>query len=349
MQRRDFLVTAAAGVVAAAGAIRPGLAQQAPAAPQGAPPAGGRGGPAGPLGSPASYPRSPKASRVAMMTLDFAPWVKDIPDVQPNPYRSMAFFDLPQMVADVYDVHLIEFQSVHFQDHSPAYYKSIRDMLAKSKSRATQINAEFGMVNMSAASLNLRSQAVALTKAWVDIAAAIGAQRVMVNQNQGNLTKDNLPQAIAAFKAMADYGKSKNIIVSIETRGNPLANRGRGAGAAAANPGAPPPPPLPENLPQPGLQTWQIMSELIKGAGAYSNPDVGNCNANSQQELHQCLSKELLFPTAGAMHCRVNTAWDLTTAIKYVTGLGYNGIFTAESNLGHEGNRPIYEAVLAAI
>jgi hypothetical protein len=351
MQRRDFFVTAAAGIAAAAGAIRPGFAQGQGAAPPATPPPAGGRGPAGPLVPVKTNPRNPKAARIAMMTLNFAGWIKDIPDVQPNPYRTMAFFDLPQMVADVYDVHNIEYQSAHFESHSPAYFKSLRDALAKSKSRATQINAEFGALAMSSPQVGQRLQAIALTKHMIDCAVLLGAQRVMVNQGQQMLGSTNLPQAIAAFKEMADYGRSKKIIVSIETR-----LVGGGGAAAAPAPGAPPAPPPRTDLAKIGLETWQQNAALIKGAGAYANPDVGNTNAMNQQELHQCLSKELMFPTAGAMHARIfptnaqgEKRWDLTEAIKYVNGLGYTGIFTAEGGGGHEACQPIYEAVLAAL
>jgi hypothetical protein len=256
------------------------------------------------------------------------------------------------MVADVYDVHLVEFQSAHFESHSPAYFTSLRDALARSKSRATQINAEFGALNMSAPTVGARLQAVALTRHMIDCAVLLGARRVMVNQGQATLGSTNLPQAIEAFKAMSDYGKSKNIIVSIETR---LVGGGAGAARGAGAPAAPAPPPR-ADLPRIGLETWQQLAQLIKGAGAYANPDVGNTNAMNQAELHQCLSKDLMFPTAGAMHARIfptdaqgEKRWDLTAAIRYVNGLGYNGIFTAEGNLGHDACRPIYEAILAAL
>jgi hypothetical protein len=335
MQRRDFLTTAAAGVLAAA-AVRPGFAQGGGGGGRG----GGRGQgdgqkPIPPLGNPKPYPRSPKAARIAMMTLNFASWVKDIPDVNPGPQRTLAFFDLPQMVADVYDVHLIEFQNQHFESNSPAYFKSLRAALAKSKSEASQINANFQPgIWMSAPTVNARLQAIALTKDCIDQAVMLGAKRVMCQQAHGSLGWSNLPQAAAAFKEMADYGRSKNIIVSVETRG----------GGAPIPPAVPPP-----DVPQPGLETWKLLAELIKRAGAYANPDVGNANAMNQEQIHQCLSKELMFPTAGSMHCRVNQNWDLTTACKYVLGLGYTGIFTPESNQGHAGTMPIYDAVMAAL
>ena len=56
--------------------------------------------------------------------------------------------------------------------------------------------------------------------------------------------------------------------------------------------------------------------------------DVGGANAANQEELHSCL--KLLFPmTANTMHTRVNTRWDLATAMRYLEGeLGYKGLYT---------------------
>ena len=330
MRRRDFLLGAAAGIATGVAATRPAFGQ-------------GRGGaPIPHLGNPTPYPKTPKTDRIAFMTLNFANWI-NLPDVQPGPQRTMNLFDVPAMFADVYGVHLIEFSSWHFESQTPAYFKSLREVLAKSRSRTSQVDvaADFGPLHMSAPTASARSQSVILTKAWIDIAASLGARRVMVNQGPDRLSRSNLPQAIEAFKAMSDYGKSKKVVVCIETRLQPQ-TAGRGSGAVSA---APPP----SGLPKPGLETWQLEADLINGAGAYSNPDVGNCNATNQEELHRALSKDLLYPTAGAMHCRVSTAWDLTTALKYVTGLGFRGTYTVESNLGHEGVKPIYEAVLAAL
>ena len=41
----------------------------------------------------------------------------------------------------------------------------------------------------------------------------------MINQQQAQLTKETRDGAVAAMKAMADYGRPKNIKVSAETRG----------------------------------------------------------------------------------------------------------------------------------
>ena len=98
-----------------------------------------------------------------------------------------------------------------------------------------------------------------------------------------------------------------------------------------------------------GPAAWQLLAEIIKGAGAYSNVDVGGAGAADQAELHACL--KTMFPmTANSMHTRVNTRWDLATAIKFLEGeLGYKGLYTIEANNGHEGTQPIYDVVVATL
>jgi len=310
--------------------------------------------------------------RIAIMTLNFQRILK-VPDVQDSPERTLELFDVGEMIADKYGVHKVEFQHYHIASTEPSYLKELRSRLEKVKSRATQINLEFSGLNMSAPRLRDRLMAIDLTKAWVDHAVLMGAQRVMVNQGaQGGadsvmLTHENKVYGIPALKAMADYGRSKGIIVSVETRGGGGGGRGRGnaqgaaapaggapgAAAAAAGAAAPAPAPAaPATPPPPAMpspEVWALLLEILKAAGAYSNVDVGGAAAKNQEELHQCL--KLLFPvTAGTMHTRVSTNWDLATAIKFLEqDLGYKGLYTIEAGNGHEGTQPIYDVVVATL
>jgi hypothetical protein len=315
--------------------------------------------------------------RIAIMTLNFQRILK-VPDVQDSPERTLELFDIGEMIADKYGVHKVEFQHYHIASTEPSYLKELRSRLEKVKSRATQINLEFSGLNMSAPRLRDRLMAIDLTKAWVDHAVLMGAQRVMVNQGaQGGAdsvmpTHENKVYSIPALKAMADYGRSKGIIVSVETRGGGGGGRGRGnapgagapaggatgtgaAGTAAAAPGAAAPVPataVPATPPPPAMpspEVWALLLEILKAAGAYSNVDVGGAAAKNQEELHQCL--KMLFPvTAGTMHTRVNANWDLATAIKFLEhDLGYKGLYTIEAGNGHEGTQPIYDVVVATL
>ena len=350
MKRREFLMTAAA--VAAAAGSRSAWAQ----APKGA--------------------KQSTLDRIAIMTLNFQNILK-VPDVQDSPTRTLELFDVAQMIADTYGVHKVEFQHYHIPSTEPSYLKELRAHIEKSKSRMTQINLEFSGLNISAPRQRDRVLATDLTKAWIDHAAMLGAQRVMINQgSQGGAdpvmpTHQNKVYSIPVLKAMADYGRSKGIIVSVETRGAGGGGRGgnRGAGpaapagvtqtpsnAASGNPPvaatappatAPQAPPAPPAMPQP--EVWALLAELVKGAGAYANVDLGGAGATSQEELHQCL-KMLIPMTAGSIHTRVNARWDLATAIKFLESeMKYKGLYTIEANNGHEGTRPIYDVVVATL
>ena len=328
----------------------------------------------------AAWAQSPSASkikpstldRIAIMTLNFQSILK-VPDVDDNPNRTLELFDIGEMIADNYGVHKVEFQHYHIPSTEPSYLKELRSHIEKSKSRMTQINLEFSGLNMSAPRLRDRLLAIDLTKMWVDHAAMLGAQRVMINQGAQGGTANVMPNhenkvyGIPTLKTMSDYGKSKGIIVSMETRGGGGGGRrGGGPGTAppagqaptsapAAQAAAPSPvapstaPAAPATPPMPQPEVWALMAEILKATGAHANVDVGGAGAANQEELHQCL--KMLFPyNAGSMHTRVNTRWDLATAIKYLEHeLGYKGLYTIEASNGHEGTQQIYDVVVATL
>jgi hypothetical protein len=329
MKRREFLMSAAS--LAAVGASRSVWAQA---------------------------PKDAKQStldRIAIMTLNFQNILK-VPDVDDNPNRTLELFDIAEMIADQYGVHKVEFQHYHIPSTEPSYLKELRSHIEKSKSRMTQINLEFSGLNMSAPRVRDRLMGIDLTKMWVDHAAMLGAQKVMINQGaQGGTanvmpTHENKVYGIPALKAMADYGKSKGIIVSVETRGAGGGGRGqRGGGPAPAGSAPTAAPSAPAAPPMPQPEVWALLAEILNGSGARANVDVGGAGATSQEELHQCL--RLLIPlTAGSIHTRVNPRWDLATAIKFLEhDLGYKGLYTIEASNGHEGTRQIYDVVVATL
>src|SRR5881296_1084568 len=330
MRRREFLMTAVAA--AGIGGTR-GIRAQGP-----------------------SGIKPSTLDRISIMTLNFQRMLK-LPDLPDAPERTLELFDVPEMLADKYGVHKVEFQHYHIPSTEPSFLRELRGQIEKRQSRMTQINLEFGALNMSAPELRNRLMAIDLTKMWVDHAVMLGAQRVMINQGQP--THENKAYGIPTLKAMADYGRSKGIIVSVETRGGGGGNRGAGGGAArgaapgaaaAAPTAAPTPSPAPTGPPPlTGLAAWTLLAEILKGAGSYSNVDVGGAGAANQEELHTCL--KMLFPmTAGTMHTRVNPRWDLATATKFLEHeLGYKGLYTIESSGGHEGTKEIYDVVVATL
>src|SRR5262245_25065589 len=142
MERREFLVGAAAGAAAVVGFPHIIRAQRAREA------------------DPA------KLAHIAIMTLDFSNMLK-LPG-QEGPGRTLDIFDLPEMYADMYGVHNIEFQHSHIISTEPSYLRELRARLEKFKSRMSNVNLEFGGMNISTADPVQRQQAIDLTKRWVD-------------------------------------------------------------------------------------------------------------------------------------------------------------------------------------
>jgi hypothetical protein len=314
MKRREFLV----GAAAAAGLVssRKGWAQARDEA---------------------------KLRRVAIMSLCFNSILKN-PSQPDAPARTLDVMDLGQMLADRYGVHNVEMQHAHFPATDAAYLKDFRERLAKTQSQVTNINLEFGPQNISAPDPALRQQAIDRTREWIDHAVALGCPRIMINQGQPTL--ENKDVAIAALKAMGDYGKSKNIKVAMENRGG---GGGRQSAAAPVNP-APPAPPAPPANPAPAAPAaWVLLVEIIKGSGTWANCDIGNF---PDQETQHAGIRGMFPLTDGNCHVKLNPArYDLPAALAVVKQLGYTGLYSIEAGGGagtdpHQAVQNIYDVLL---
>jgi hypothetical protein len=285
-----------------------------------------------------------KLRRVAIMSLCFNSILKN-PSQPETPARTLDVMDLGQMLADRYGVHNVEMQHAHFPSTEPAYLKDFRERLAKMKSQVTNINLEFGPQNISAGDPALRQQAIDRTKEWIDHAVALGCPRIMINQ--GAPTQENKEIAIAALKAMGDYGKSKNIKVAMENRGG---GGGRqSAPAPATTPANPAPPAPPANPAPPAPAAWTLLVEIIKGSGTWANCDLGNFPDQETQHV----GIRGMFPlTDGNCHVKLNPArYDLPAALALVKQLGYTGLYSIEAGGGagtdpHQAVQNIYDVLL---
>ena len=74
-----------------------------------------------------------------------------------------------------------------------------------------------------------------------------------------------------------------------------------------------------------------LLKEVIEGAGAYSNVDIGNVGAPNQDALHEAI-KGLLATSSGNMHIKSSPNWDIGLAIRYTESLGYKGLYSIEVN-----------------
>jgi hypothetical protein len=243
-----------------------------------------------------------------------------------DPKRTLDIMDLPDMFAQRYGVHHMEMQHAHFSSTESGYLKEFRDRVTKAKSQVTQINLEFGdtvaqgrgITNISSPYPIIRLEAIDLTKQWINHAVELQCPRVMINQ--GSLAPEVRKDAIATLKTMVEYGKTKKVFVTIEPRGG---------GAPPAAGAAPAGTPAEAAAPRPPGVPWQVLVEVLKAAGAWANPDVGNFP--DEESRHAGL--RVMYPmSSGNSHVKISPGrYDTAAAIQISKEVGYKGLFAIES------------------
>jgi hypothetical protein len=261
-----------------------------------------------------------KLPRISVLSLNFDSIMKT-PNHPDDPKRTLDFMDFPQLVAERFGVYWVEPYHTHFQSTETAYFNEFKDRLKKVNSRINQISVGgFGALNISSTNSVVRLETVDLTKRWIDHCAELRCPRIQVNQ--GTLAPEVRDDAIRALKAMTDYGKSKNPVVHVclETRGDP--------------------------------PSWQTLVDVIKAAGAWTNPDCGNFP--NEEERHAGL--RVMYPmSSGSSHVHyAPERWSLPDAIAISKEVGYKGLYAIESSASngadpYERTQTILDALMKLI
>jgi hypothetical protein len=304
---------------------------------------------------------------MSVMTYCFDTMVKGLgrPD---DPNRTLDILDAPQMIADHYGIHHVEMQHTHFTSTDKAYFQEMRDRLKKANSQLTQICLEFDFVDISSRQRYQQLEMIDLSKTWVDYAVQLGCPRLLVNQ--GTLQPDVVESAKTTLKAIGDYAKTKNIFIDLENRGGgrrpgtPTAGGARGGamaagttpgGAAPAAGAAPMPPTMgtptvggpapaaaPAAAPQAPNGGWEVLVEVIKAAGVYANPDIGNF---PDEESRAAGLRVMYAMTSGNSHAHyAPDRYDEAKAIGISKEVGYKGLYSIETSSRNNGPDP-YAAV----
>jgi len=282
----------------------------------------------------AQSPDRAKLDRIAVMTLAFSEILKN-PAHPDDPKRTLDILDVPDMIASRYGIHHVELQHSQFLSTELSYLKEVRERVKKANSHMNQICLEFGILNISSPDPMLRLETIDLTKQWIDHAAVLDCPRVMVNQ--GTLAPEVRQAAIETLKTIGEYGKSKKVFVTMENRGGgggavsaPPASAnstvgGAPAVAAGSVPGGAPP------AAGPGPRTaWEVVVEVIKAAGIYANPDIGNF----PDEEARAAGLRAMYPlSSGSSHVHYNPArYNEANAINISKEVGYKGLYSIEAS-----------------
>ena len=191
-----------------------------------------------------------KLDRISLMTNDFDEILPEIWDrtkeVAP---KGLDMMDLPEAVADRLHLHNLEVCNINLLSMEPSYIKKFKERLDKAKSKVVDLVVEIdppetsyrGRISACSPDPAIRAQAIEMTKKWIDIAAVLGSPSIMPNQGTPYMTEDLTP-CIEGLKALAAYGKSKNVVIILEPRGGKL--------------------------------TPEQMVGLLEASGVYANPQI---------------------------------------------------------------------------
>lgn len=244
--------------------------------------------------------RAAKLERVGVMTGNFEPQIASVRDwSQPVRPGQLDIMDLPDMLADRFGIHNVEVQQQNLLSMEPSYCRRFLERVRKAHSRVCDLSVELdpkgysGALSVCSSDPQVRAQAVDLTKKWIDRAALLECPSIM--PNQGTFPQ-NPAASIAGLKAIRDYGESKGVAIILEPRGR---------------------------------STVDTLVEVIRAAGIYANPDIGNFRDEASAER----GLRMLYPLARTVgHVKISRrGLDFGKAIQISKEMNFQGVYSIET------------------
>jgi sugar phosphate isomerase/epimerase len=123
--------------------------------------------------------------------------------------------DFAAHVAEKFNVHHIEPWSRVFPSTDPKYLEQFRAAVEKAHSAVVDIavDAHYSQYSPDAAE---RERAVASSKDWVDVGAALGSPSIRTHVEDAKDSKPDVGRAADTLARVAEYGAKKNVVVHLE-------------------------------------------------------------------------------------------------------------------------------------
>jgi len=123
--------------------------------------------------------------------------------------------DFAAHVAVKFNVHKIEPWSRVFPSTEPKYLDEFRSAVEKAGSAVVDIacDEQYSQYAVDAA---VREQAVAKSKSWIDVGAALGSPSIRTHIHEAKDSKPDVGRAADTLARVADYAAKKNVVVHLE-------------------------------------------------------------------------------------------------------------------------------------
>lgn len=246
-------------------------------------------------------PRRDPMARIGLTTVTFR---FRFPATRPDDYAGTEEFlrlaDVPAYFADRFGVHNVELWSQHFESTSPSYLRDLKREVERAGSRLINIQVD-EPYNLASSDEEERRESVALVKAWVDVACAVGAPAIRANAGTGAPAT-----AVRSLCEVDDYAVEQGILLLTENHG--------------------------------GISTdtdvlLQILDALpsdnVRAVADFGNFPDGTDRYRALARLiphaHLVSAKTRLFDRTGR-----HTSFDFERCVRTAEGAGFRGIYSGE-------------------
>jgi len=171
---------------------------------------------------PASVNRLDKRSRISISTWSLHNYFQSTREKEFTlPGNMLALLDFPEMIAERYQVHNLEFCAPHFASTEKTYLQEVKGRLLQARSHVVNMPVDIDELwtggGLSDPDQSVRDAAVNASKIWIDVAQAIGSKSVRCDP--GKFNPQDLSPTIESYKRLAAYGRPKGVHVIIENHG----------------------------------------------------------------------------------------------------------------------------------
>jgi len=171
-------------------------------------------------GPSVKFPENPR-ERVAVAAYPFREyivgwmgWDGQTPSPVPAA-QQIELKDFAAHVAEKFNVHRIEPWSPLFPSTDPKYIEQFRAAVEKSRSGVANIAVD-GHESQYSRDAAVRAKAVATSKEWIDVAAALGSPSVRTHIEGTEGVKPDVALAADTLSRVAEYAAKKNVVVHLE-------------------------------------------------------------------------------------------------------------------------------------
>ncbi|HJT01421.1 MAG TPA: TIM barrel protein [Terriglobales bacterium] len=162
---------------------------------------------------------SPKLERVCISTWSFHNYFSTTREKDFHlPGEMLKLVDFPEMIADRYHVHNMEFVAPHFESASTAYLNELKQRLAKAHSRVVNIPVDIEEFRQGGGLSDqndvVRNKAIQGAMRWIDVGRELSCRSVRCDP--GKMHPSNLTPTVDSYRKIGTYGHMKSIKVIIE-------------------------------------------------------------------------------------------------------------------------------------